>query len=131
MFAATAADVTQRPDRRAPVLIDNIGTLVTNDPELGTIKDAALVFDDGLVAWAGPRARRQRPREPSASTREGRAVIPGFVDSHGHLVFAGDRAEEFAARMEGRPYTRRRHQDDGRRRPAPRATSSSATTSTG
>jgi len=87
------------------MLIDNIGTLVTNDPELGTIKDAALVFDDGLVAWAGPRAQAPEAAGTTRLDAEGRAVIPGFVDSHGHLVFAGDRAEEFAARMEGRPYT--------------------------
>jgi imidazolonepropionase len=85
------------------VLIENIGTLVTNDPELGTIEHAAIVFDAGKVAWVG-----HRPPEQAGSERldaQGRAVIPGFVDSHGHLLFAGDRAQEFAARMEGRPYT--------------------------
>jgi imidazolonepropionase len=87
------------------VLIDNIGTLVTNDPELGTIKDAALVFEGGHVVWAGPRARTPEAAGTERVDAQGRAVIPGFVDSHGHLVFAGDRAEEFAARMEGRPYT--------------------------
>ena len=92
------------------LLIDGIGTLVTNDPTLGEgplglIRDAALVLDDGVVAWAGPR----RAVPEGAATRRvdagGRAVLPGFVDSHGHLVFAGDRTEEFAARMAGRPYT--------------------------
>jgi imidazolonepropionase len=76
---------------------------VTNDPELGTLRDAAILFEDGKVAWVGTK-----PPEGAGTTRidaEGRALIPGFVDSHGHLVFAGDRAEEFAARMEGRPYT--------------------------
>jgi imidazolonepropionase len=87
------------------VLIDNIGTLVTNDPELGTIEDAAIVFDGGLVAWAGPRAHAPEAAGTTRVDADGRAVIPGFVDSHGHLVFAGDRAQEFAARMEGRPYT--------------------------
>jgi imidazolonepropionase len=87
------------------VLIDNIGTLVTNDPELGTIDDAALVFEDGRVAWAGPRRAIPEAAGRSRLDAQGRAVIPGFVDSHGHLVFAGDRAQEFAARMEGRPYT--------------------------
>jgi len=87
------------------VLIDNIGTLVSNDPELGTITDAALVFHDGHVVWAGPRASTPEAAGGERFDAQGRAVIPGFVDSHGHLVFAGDRAEEFAARMEGRPYT--------------------------
>lgn len=85
------------------MLITNIGTLVTNDPELGTLHDAAIVFEDGNVAWVGTK-----PPEGAGTDRidaGGRALIPGFVDSHGHLVFAGDRAEEFAARMEGRPYT--------------------------
>ncbi|WP_037503218.1 imidazolonepropionase [Solirubrobacter soli] len=86
-------------------MIDNIGTLVTNDPELGTIKDAAIVFDGGLVAWAGPSTQAPEAAGTTRLDAEGRAVIPGFVDSHGHLVFAGERAEEFAARMEGRPYT--------------------------
>jgi imidazolonepropionase len=87
------------------VLIDNIGTLVTNDPELGTLKDAAIIFGDGVVQWAGPRTKTPQAAGEGRVDAQGRAVIPGFVDSHGHLVFAGDRAEEFAARMEGRAYT--------------------------
>lgn len=90
------------------LLLDNIGELVTNDPSLdagplGVIRDAALVVDDGRIAWTGPAARA-----PAADTRidaAGRAAIPGFVDSHTHTVFAGDRAREFAARMAGEPYT--------------------------
>jgi imidazolonepropionase len=84
-------------------LIDRIGQLVTHSPEHGTLHDAALIFDGPTVAWVGPAQRA-----PAADTRvdaEGRAVIPGFVDSHTHLVFAGDRAGEFAARMAGQPYT--------------------------
>jgi imidazolonepropionase len=92
------------------LLFDNIGTLVTNDPRvgdgpLGLVHGAALVVDDGVVLWAGPRTVIP---EGAASTRvdvDGAAVLPGFVDSHAHLVFAGDRTEEFAARMSGRPYT--------------------------
>jgi imidazolonepropionase len=85
-----------------------IGELVTNDPTLGPgplgiIDDAALVVEGGTVAWVGPRA--SAPAADSAQDLGGRAVVPGFVDSHAHLVFAGDRAGEFGARMEGRPYT--------------------------
>jgi imidazolonepropionase len=88
-------------------LISGIGELVTNDPEagegtLGTLTDAALVVSDGVVAWLGPAGSA-----PAADGRldvGGRAVLPGFVDSHAHLVFAGDRAAEFEARMSGTPY---------------------------
>ena len=66
------------------------------------MEDAALVIDDGRIAWAGPA--RQAPPADEACDAGGRAVLPGFVDSHAHLVFAGERAEEFAARMSGRPY---------------------------
>jgi len=85
------------------MLITNIGTLVTNDPELGTLTNASIVFEDGKVAWVGTKPPEQAGTERLDAA--GRAVIPGFVDSHGHLVFAGERAHEFAARMEGRPYT--------------------------
>ena len=87
-----------------------IGELVTNDPSLiggdgtplGLIGDAALVVEDEQVAWVGPRANA--PAADLARDLGGRAVIPGFVDSHSHLVFAGDRSQEFAARMGGEPY---------------------------
>src|SRR3954453_18207095 len=85
------------------MLIDNIGTLVTNDPELGTISGAAMVFEGGIVQWVGPKGSGPEGAGTERFDASGRAVIPGFVDSHGHLVFAGDRAEEFAARVEGRP----------------------------
>jgi imidazolonepropionase len=84
------------------VLITGIGELTTNDDELGQLKDAALVLDSGLVAWLGPAARA-----PVADLRVdvgGRAALPGWVDSHTHLVFAGDRTAEFGARMAGAPY---------------------------
>jgi imidazolonepropionase len=89
----------------ATLVLDNIGVLATNDPALGegplgTIEDAALVFDGERVA-AVERAGAEADRRVDAG---GRCVIPGFVDSHTHLVFAGDRADEFAARMAGRPY---------------------------
>jgi imidazolonepropionase len=85
--------------------IDNIGLLVTNNPELGegelgVVRGAALVLDDGRVAAV------ERPGAAADQRLDvgGRCVIPGFVDSHTHLVFAGDRGEEFAARMAGAPY---------------------------
>ncbi|MFR9676641.1 imidazolonepropionase [Streptomyces sp. TR02-1] len=89
-------------------LIHDIGTLVTNDPALGegplgVIENAALVTEGARVAWAGPSAAA--PAADHAHDAAGRAVLPGFVDSHSHLVFAGDRTREFAARMSGKPYT--------------------------
>lgn len=88
------------------VLITNIGELVTNatdarDP-LGVIERAALVVEGDRVAWVGSAA--SAPPADEMVDVGGRAVIPGFVDSHSHLVFAGDRAREFAARMAGEPY---------------------------
>jgi imidazolonepropionase len=81
--------------------IDNIGLLVTNDEALGERRDAALVLDDDRVVGVEP-AGAQADRRIDAG---GRCVIPGFVDSHTHLVFAGDRADEFAARMAGQRYS--------------------------
>ena len=88
------------------LLVDGIGLLVTNDPALGEgplgiVRDAALVFEDGRVA-AVERAGTVLADERLDAA--GRCVIPGFVDSHTHLVFAGERGEEFAARMAGAPY---------------------------
>src|SRR5271155_918472 len=74
-------------------------------PSPGTFEvmpDAAIVLDGGLVAWTGPAARA--PAADQSVDAAGRAVLPGFVDSHAHLVFAGERGAEFAARMAGRPY---------------------------
>ena len=88
------------------LLVTGITELVTNDPAhgglLGLVEDAAVVVDGHRVAWTGPA-----PEAPPADTAydvAGRAVLPGFVDSHSHLVFAGDRAAEFAARMSGQRY---------------------------
>ena len=84
-------------------LISGIGELVTNEGDgFASIQDAALVIEDGTVAWTGPADRA--PAADSALDAAGRAVLPGFVDSHAHLVFAGERSAEFAARMAGRPY---------------------------
>jgi len=85
--------------------VDNIGLLVTNDPglgegPLGIVRDASLVFEDGTVVAVGSAGAAADQRIDAG----GRCVIPGFVDSHTHLIFAGDRAAEFAARMAGEPY---------------------------
>ncbi|MGW6358977.1 imidazolonepropionase [Streptomyces sp. NPDC055092] len=89
-------------------LITNIGALVTNDATRGTgplglITDAALVIDGTDVAWVGAGA--EAPATDRSFDAQGRAAIPGFVDSHSHLVFAGDRTAEFSARMSGRAYS--------------------------
>jgi imidazolonepropionase len=85
------------------LLLTGIGLLATQDAELGEIADAALVIEGDRIAWLGPAT--SAPDADSAVDLGGRCVLPGFVDSHAHLVFAGDRAEEFAARMTGQPYT--------------------------
>jgi imidazolonepropionase len=89
------------------LLIDEIGVLVTNDPALGegllgVLSHAAVVTEGEHIAWVGPSS--QAPAADDRLDAAGRCVIPGFVDSHTHLVFAGDRADEFAARMRGEPY---------------------------
>ena len=83
------------------VLITNIGELITNTAADDSAP-TALVLDGGQVAWTGAAARA--PAADEAVDAAGRAVLPGFVDSHAHLVFAGERGAEFAARMAGRPY---------------------------
>ena len=87
------------------LVVDNIAELITNDPELGVgplgiVADASVVVDGGTVLSVGP-AGAQAERRIDAG---GRCVLPGFVDSHTHLVFAGDRSEEFTRRMAGEPY---------------------------
>ena len=90
------------------VLYTDIRELVTNDPvngdgdPLGIITDAALVVDGASIAWVGRRA--DVPDADERISCAGTSVIPGFVDSHTHLVFAGERSAEFAARMSGQPY---------------------------
>jgi imidazolonepropionase len=104
----TASSGPPQPDGAArepsagSILITGIGELTTNDDELGQPADAALVVAGDRVAWVGAAGRA-----PAADRRVdvgGRAVLPGWVDSHTHLVFAGDRTAEFAARMAGEPY---------------------------
>src|SRR5437868_11647187 len=110
------------------LLITRIGELVTNAPDgavpgntvpantgpantgpaagaagsFAAIGDAALVIEGDRIAWTGPAA--QAPAADEVVDAAGRAVLPGFADSHAHLVFAGERSAEFAARMAGRPY---------------------------
>ncbi|WP_243718927.1 imidazolonepropionase [Actinomadura sp. 7K534] len=107
---STESTVIASTESSESTVIANIGELVTNDPaagggpggELGIVRDAALVIEDGRVAWTGPSG--DAPAADASFDAGGRAVLPGFVDSHAHLVFAGERAEEFAARMSGRKY---------------------------
>ena len=86
-------------------VVTGITELVTCDgstPDgLGIVADAAVVVEDGHVAWIGPAS--DAPMADHQVDVGGRAVLPGFVDSHSHLVFAGDRGDEFAARMAGTP----------------------------
>ncbi len=87
------------------LVIDNIGSLITNDRSLGRgplgiVDDASVVIIDGRVASVGPAGAIADDRIDA----DGACVLPGFVDSHTHLVFAGDRAAEFTARMAGEPY---------------------------
>ena len=88
-------------------LIKNIGLLVTNNSEidgtpLGLIENAALLIEHGKVKWVG--ASESAPSAGKSIDASGKCVIPGFVDSHNHLIFAGDRSKEFAARMNGQKY---------------------------
>jgi imidazolonepropionase len=85
------------------VLLTGIGLLASQDDELGELADAALVLDGDRIKWVGPASGA--PVADEAVDLAGRCVLPGFVDSHAHLVFAGDRAAEFAARLSGQPYS--------------------------
>lgn len=93
------------PDSKRSFAIDNIGMLVTNDQALGRgplgiVENASIVITNGVVEFVGPSGAIADQRIDA----DGACVLPGFVDSHTHLVFAGDRAEEFSARMAGQPY---------------------------
>ena len=91
------------------LLASNIGQLVTNDPQrddlLGEIRDAAVAVSDGHVVWVGPATEIPAEwRELPEFDCGGAAVVPGFVDAHTHLAFAGDRADEFGRRLRGETY---------------------------
>lgn len=86
-------------------VIDDIGLLVTNDPALGAgplgeRRNASVVIEHDRVVAVGDAGQIADERIDA----EGACVLPGFVDSHTHLIFAGDRSEEFTARMAGQPY---------------------------
>ena len=103
MSARSAAGTTDG----ASTLITGISNLVTNDPALGAgplglLPDAAVVLVGDRIGWVGSAAAA--PAADASFDAGGRAVLPGWVDSHSHLLFAGDRAAEFSARMAGRPY---------------------------
>jgi imidazolonepropionase len=89
-------------------LYTGIGELVTNDASqgdgspLGIVADGALVVDGDRIAWVGES--RHAPEADAQHDFDGASLIPGFVDSHAHLVFAGERSAEFAARMSGQSY---------------------------
>jgi imidazolonepropionase len=97
------------------LLVTGIGELTVNDPQAvdnsrapgasvpQPYADAAFVVADGRIAWYGPAF--DAPAADERLDLLGKAVIPGFVDSHAHLVFVGDRSGEFAARMTGTPYS--------------------------
>jgi imidazolonepropionase len=90
-------------------ILTEIGELVTFDPELegdyGIISDAAIEFEDGIVTWIGSSKEASLRDSESRFDLSGRAVVPAFVDSHTHLIFAGDRSAEFASRMAGVAYS--------------------------
>jgi imidazolonepropionase len=90
------------------VLVDHIGELVTNESSwggmLGIVHDAAVAIDGDKIAWVGESRDAPDGVEGPLIDAQGAAALPGFVDSHTHLVFAGDRTAEFDARMRGQPY---------------------------
>lgn len=104
---ALAGDlVKERLTPTGDMVLDNIGMLATNDPRfagvLGVVTDAAVAIKRGRIAWSGPSERI--PQGLDGLPRldcEGRAVLPGLIDAHTHLLFAGDRSREFALRMVG------------------------------
>ena len=84
-------------------LITNIAELMTQDAEHRVLNDAAVVIEGERISWIGPAAAA--PAADDAVDAGGRALLPGWVDSHTHLIFAGDRTAEFEARMAGESYS--------------------------
>ena len=91
-------------------LVGNIGLLVTNDSSfdgtpLGLLTNAAFLIEKGAITWIGESDSAPRAEVANYIDANGRCIIPGFVDSHAHLIFAGDRSDEFRARMQGEGYS--------------------------
>ncbi|MFJ6027518.1 imidazolonepropionase [Pseudarthrobacter sp. NPDC092424] len=84
-------------------LITNIAELMTQDLEHRVLKRAAVVVEGERIAWIGSAG--DAPAADESVDAGGRALLPGWVDSHSHLVFAGDRTAEFEARMAGESYS--------------------------
>ncbi len=91
-------------------LITNIAELMTQDAEHRVLKDAAVVIEGERISWIGPPSGAPAADDVVDAGR--RALLPGWVDSHTHLIFAGDRTAEFEARMAGRELQRRGHRRD-------------------
>jgi len=75
---------------------------------LEVVEDGAVVVEDGTVAAVGPTAEVTRSHPTDAADTvvdaSGKTVLPGYVDPHTHAVFAGDRVDEFAAKLRGKSY---------------------------
>jgi len=89
-------------------LYTDIATLVTNNPELGAgllgeKENQALIIESGSISWIGNAS--DAPAADVKVSLSGKTVLPGFVDSHAHLLFAGERSQEFAMRLAGQSYS--------------------------
>lgn len=85
------------------LLLTNIGHLTTNEGE--AVQEAVVSIRDGTIEYAARETDAPEQGQAELVDCGGRAVIPGFVDAHTHLVFAGDRSDEFRRRLAGEPYT--------------------------
>lgn len=100
------------------LFVRNIGQLVTGAAhgarakagpdmqELGILQDAGVLCREGTITWVGPMSTfsERLPEDMPELDASGMVVVPGFVDSHTHMMFAGDRAEEFGLRARGATY---------------------------
>jgi len=85
--------------------IRQLATCPPDGPGAGLVNDAALVWNEGVVVWAGPQSDLPEAHQSASSiSAEGRLVVPGLIDCHTHLAFGGDRADEFVERLKGTPY---------------------------